>query len=123
MAAVDDAKTLGRARLDFASEHDIDEFVEMLAKFESGEMPADQWRRYRLVRGTYGQRQDGVQMVRVKAPQGIVSSSQMRAVSRVASRYSRGLLHITTRQNIQVHFVLLQNVEAAVRPLAGAEVN
>ena len=118
MAAVDDAKTLGRARLDFASEHDIDEFVEMLAKFESGEMPADQWRRYRLVRGTYGQRQDGVQMLRVKAPQGIVSSSQMRAFAGVASRYSRGFCHITTRQNIQFHFVLLKNVEAAMRELA-----
>ena len=118
MAAVDDAKTLGRARLDFASEHDIDEFVEMLARFESGEMPADQWRRYRLVRGTYGQRQDGVQMMRVKAPQGIVSSSQMRAFAGVASRYSRGFCHITTRQNIQFHFVLLKNVEAAMRELA-----
>ena len=118
MAAVDDAKTLGRARLDFASEHDIDEFVEMLARFESGEMPADQWRRYRLVRGTYGQRQDGVQMLRVKAPQGIVSSSQMRAFAGVASRYSRGFCHITTRQNIQFHFVLLKNVEAAMRELA-----
>jgi sulfite reductase beta subunit-like hemoprotein len=118
MDAVDDAKTLGRARLDFASEHDIDEFVEMLAKFESGEMPADQWRRYRLVRGTYGQRQDGVQMLRVKAPQGVVSSSQMRAFAGVASRYSRGFCHITTRQNIQFHFVLLKNVEGAMRELA-----
>jgi sulfite reductase (NADPH) hemoprotein beta-component len=118
MDAVDDTKTLGRARLDFASEHDIDEFVEMLAKFESGEMPADQWRRYRLVRGTYGQRQDGVQMLRVKAPQGVVSSSQMRAFAGVASRYSRGFCHITTRQNIQFHFVLLKNVEAAMRELA-----
>src|SRR6266850_7844213 len=118
MAAIDDEKTIGRANLDFASEHDIDEFVEMLGKFESGEMPADQWRRFRLVRGTYGQRQDGVQMLRVKAPQGIVSSSQMRAFAGVASRYSRGFCHITTRQNIQFHFVLLKNVESAMRELA-----
>src|SRR6266850_855134 len=118
MAAIDDARTLGRARLDFSSEHDIDEFVETLRKFENGEMPADQWRRFRLVRGTYGQRQDGVQMLRVKAPQGIVSSSQMRAFAGVASRYSRGFCHITTRQNIQFHFVLLKNVESAMRELA-----
>jgi len=118
MAAIDDTRTLGRARLDFASEHDIDEFVETLRKFESGDMPADQWRRFRLVRGTYGQRQDGVQMLRVKAPQGIVSSSQMRAFAGVASRYSRGFCHITTRQNIQFHFVLLKNVESAMRELA-----
>src|SRR6266550_3701806 len=118
MAAIDDSRTLGRARLDFASEHDIDEFVATLRKFENGEMPADQWRRFRLVRGTYGQRQDGVQMMRVKAPQGIVSASQMRAFAGVASRYSRGFCHITTRQNIQFHFVLLKNVEAAMRELA-----
>jgi sulfite reductase (NADPH) hemoprotein beta-component len=118
MDAIDDTRTLGRARLDFASEHDIDEFVETLGKFERGEMPADQWRRFRLVRGTYGQRQDGVQMLRVKAPQGVVSSSQMRAFAGVASRYSRGFCHITTRQNIQLHFVLLKNVEAAMRELA-----
>jgi len=104
--------------MDFASEHDIDEFVDTLHKFESGEMPADQSRRFRLVRGTYGQRQDGVQMLRVKAPQGIVSASQMRAFAGVASRYSRGFCHITTRQNIQLHFVLLKNVEAAMRELA-----
>src|SRR6186997_3339471 len=118
MDAIDDTRTLGRARLDFASEHDIDEFVETLRKFECGEMPADQWRRFRLVRGTYGQRQDGVQMLRVKAPQGIVTSSQMRAFAGVASRFSRGFCHITTRQNIQLHFVLLKNVEAAMRELA-----
>ena len=97
MAAIDDPKTIGRANLDFASEHDIDEFVEMLGKFESGEMAPDVWRRFRLVRGTYGQRQDGVQMMRVKAPQGIVSSPQMRAFAGVASRYSRGFCHIVLR--------------------------
>src|SRR4029434_4549474 len=118
MDAIDDTRTLGRARLDFASEHDIDEFVETLGKFESGEMAPDVWRRFRLVRGTYGQRQDGVQMLRVKAPQGIVSSPQMRAFAGVASRYSRGFCHITTRQNIQFHFVLLKNVEAAMREMA-----
>jgi sulfite reductase (NADPH) hemoprotein beta-component len=118
MAAIDDVNAVGRANLDFASEHDIDEFVETLARFERGEMPADQWRRFRLVRGTYGQRQDGVQMMRVKAPQGIVSGPQMRAFADVASRYSRGFCHITTRQNIQFHFVLLKNVEAAMRELA-----
>src|SRR4030095_9179951 len=118
MAVADDSKTLGRARLDFADEHDIDEFVDVLGKYERGEITPEVWRRFRLVRGTYGQRQDGVQMLRVKAPQGIVSSSQMRAFAGVASRYSRGFFHITTPQNIQLHFVLLKNVEAAMRELA-----
>src|SRR5919108_3132288 len=118
MAAIDETRVVGRGSVNFASEKDIDEFVTLLGKFERGEMAPDDWRRYRLVRGTYGQRQDGVQMLRVKAPQGIVSSSQMRAFAGVAARYSRGFCHITTRQNIQYHFVLLSVVESVMRELA-----
>jgi sulfite reductase beta subunit-like hemoprotein len=118
MAVADDSRTLGRANLDFAEERDIDEFVEMLGKYERGEIAPDVWRRFRLVRGTYGQRQDNVQMLRIKIPQGIVSSSQMRALAGVATRYSRGFCHITTRQNIQFHFVPLNVVESAMRELA-----
>jgi len=118
MAVADDSKTLGRARLDFADEHDIDEFVDVLGKYERGEITPEVWRRFRLVRGTYGQRQDGVQMLRIKIPQGIVSASQMRALAGVATRYSRGFCHVTTRQNIQYHFVLLSVVEDVMRELA-----
>ena len=118
MAVADDSKTLGRARLDFADEHDIDEFVDVLGKYERGEISPEAWRRFRLVRGTYGQRQDNVQMLRIKIPQGIVSASQMRALAGVASRYSRGFCHVTTRQNIQYHFVLLSVVEEVMRELA-----
>ena len=59
MVAVDDPKTLGRSRLSFANEAEIDEFVATVAKFERGELTPDEWRAYRLVRGTYSQRQDG----------------------------------------------------------------
>ncbi|HEU4687546.1 MAG TPA: nitrite/sulfite reductase, partial [Vicinamibacterales bacterium] len=118
MAVADDSKTLGRARLDFADEHDIDEFVDVLGKYERGEITPEVWRRFRLVRGTYGQRQDNVQMLRIKIPQGIVSASQMRALAGVASRYSRGFCHVTTRQNIQYHFVQLSVVEEVMRELA-----
>jgi sulfite reductase (NADPH) hemoprotein beta-component len=118
MAVTDHSSTLGRARLDFADEHDIDEFVDVLGQYERGEISPEQWRRFRLVRGTYGQRQDDVQMLRIKIPQGIVNASQMRALASVASRYSRGFCHITTRQNIQYHFVRLNVVESAMRELA-----
>ena len=119
MAAVDDEKTFGRARLSFANEAEIDEFVQTLHRFEVGELPADEWRRYRLVRGTYGQRQpEDVHMLRVKIPQGILTSIQLRALADVAATYSRGFGHITTRQNVQFHFVRLHMVEAALRRLA-----
>src|SRR4051812_46997000 len=118
MAVVDDPRTFGRANMDFAKESDIDEFVEMLRKYESAEITPEEWRRFRLLRGTYGQRQDNVQMLRIKIPQGIVTGTQMRSLADVASRYSRGFCHITTRQNIQYHFVLLSDAEAAQRQLA-----
>jgi sulfite reductase beta subunit-like hemoprotein len=117
MAGVD-ANTMGRARLDFADERDIDEFVDVLGKYERGEISPEDWRRFRLVRGTYGQRQDGVQMLRIKAPQGILTSSQMRALAGMAARHSRGFCHVTTRQNIQYHFVKLDVVEEVMRTLA-----
>jgi sulfite reductase beta subunit-like hemoprotein len=121
MAAHDDPKTLGRARLSFAKESDIDEFADMLGKFESGEITSDQWRGFRLLRGTYGQRQpEDLHMMRIKMPQGIVTAEQFYAMAEVADRYSRGFGHITTRQNMQFHFVKLHDAEPAMRVLADA---
>jgi sulfite reductase beta subunit-like hemoprotein len=120
MAAVDDPKTLGRTRLSFASEAEIDEFAATLDKFERGELTADQWRAYRLVRGNYGQRQDVVQMIRVKIPQGVLDGPQLEALADVADTWSRGFGHITTRQNVQFHFLQPHDVELAMRRVAEA---
>src|SRR4029079_14116589 len=117
--AVDDPKTLGRSRLSFANVGEIDEFVETVGKFERGEITADEWRLFLLVRGTYSQRQDGdFQMLRVKIPQGLLSADQLIALADVAEQYSRGFGHITTRQNLQFHFLKLHDVEFAMRRLA-----
>src|SRR6187402_772745 len=99
-----------RARASFADERDVDEFVETLGKFERGEISSETWRKFRLVRGTYGQRQDDVQMLRVKIPQGVLTAEQVEALADVADRYSRGFAHVTTRQNIQFHFLQLHDV-------------
>jgi sulfite reductase (NADPH) hemoprotein beta-component len=121
MSVTDHTSTHGRARLSFASEADIDEFVATLEKYERGEMTPDQWRSFRLVRGTYGQRQAiDAQMLRVKVPQGMITSDQLYALAEVGEKYSRHFGHITTRQNIQFHFVKLHDVEAAMRRLADA---
>jgi sulfite reductase (NADPH) hemoprotein beta-component len=90
----------------------------MLQKLENKEITPEEWRRFRLLRGTYGQRQDNVQMLRIKIPQGITTSAQLRALGGVGARYSRGFGHVTTRQNIQFHFVQLSDVETALRQLA-----
>jgi sulfite reductase beta subunit-like hemoprotein len=121
MATMQDRETFGRARLSFAKEADIDEFVSLLGRFESGDISPDEWRAFRLLRGTYGQRQTGdAQMLRIKIPQGILLRNQLDAVASVAERYSRGFGHITTRQNVQLHFVKLHDAEPAMRELAEA---
>ncbi len=119
MSAMDDTTTLGRGRPSFALRSDIDEFADTLAKFESGEIGPDQWRAFRLVRGTYGQRQaEDAQMLRVKIPQGVLTERQAVALADVSEQYSRGFAHITTRQNIQLHFLKLHDVELVMRRLA-----
>src|SRR3954469_25221198 len=121
MSVVDDPKTYGRTRLSFATEADVDEFADVLGQFERGEIGPDQWRAFRLVRGTYGQRQaEDAQMLRVKIPQGVLNGAQLEALADVADLYSRGFGHITTRQNVQFHFMRLHDVEPSMRRLAEA---
>lgn len=120
-AEVLNGDTFGRARLSFADEAEVDEFARVLGQFERGELGPDSWRAFRLVRGTYGQRQtDDAQMLRVKIPQGVLTGTQLDALGDVAESYSRGFGHITTRQNVQFHFVRLRDVEPAMRRLAKA---
>jgi sulfite reductase beta subunit-like hemoprotein len=117
----DDVATYGPTRLSFASEEEIDEFASVLGQFERGEIGPDAWRAFRLVRGTYGQRQAAdAQMLRVKIPQGVLTGAQLEALADVADLYSRGFAHITTRQNVQLHFMRLHDVEPAMRRLAEA---
>jgi sulfite reductase beta subunit-like hemoprotein len=109
---------VARGRASFADVADIDEFVSMLERFERGEISAEAWRKFRLVRGTYGQRQDDVQMLRVKIPQGVVTASQLNVLADIAEQYARGFAHITTRQNIQFHFLRPADVETIMRRIA-----
>ncbi len=121
MSATDDARVLGRTRLSFASQADLDEFVNNLEAFEDGRFGPDQWRAFRLLRGLYGQRQaEDANMLRVKIPQGVLGGPQLEALADVAERYSRGFGHITTRQNIQFHFIKLHEAEPAMQHLAHA---
>lgn len=101
----------------FSDPRDVDEFVGVLEKYERGELTADQFRAFRLLRGVYGQRQEGTQMLRVKIPFGRLDSRGLEALADVGEQYSRGFGHVTTRQNVQFHFLLMTNVEAAMRRL------
>ncbi len=99
----------------FSKSSDIDEFVSMLERFEKGELTNDAFRAFRLTRGVYGQRQDGVQMLRVKVPMGLLGKEQLDAFAEVADTYAHGIGHITTRQNLQFHFMKMEDAEPAMR--------
>jgi len=107
-------------RLGFARKADVDLFVERLEAFENGQLSADDWRGFRLLNGVYGQRQDGVMMIRAKLPGGFVTPAQLEALADVAETWGGGKGHVTTRQNVQYHFVAMADVEGALRRLADA---
>ena len=86
-------------------ENEILELSKKIELFNTGKIDEEKFRSLRLARGIYGQRQEGVQMIRIKLPYGKVKTNQLRRISDVSDEYSRGRLHITTRQDIQIHYV------------------
>ena len=110
---------LETARLDPEMAADIAKFEEMLAGYLAGRIPEDVFRVFRLNNGIYGQRQGGTnQMVRVKVPYGAMTADQLDALADLVVDHSRGWGHITTRQNIQFHFVELAEIPRVMRRLA-----
>ena len=97
---------------------EIDTFEAEALRLLSGDISSDLFRPFRLQYGIYGQRQAGVQMVRVKIPFGGISANQLRRVAELADRYATGVGHVTTRQDIQMHFVELNDVPTIMRGLA-----
>ncbi|SDW43870.1 sulfite reductase (ferredoxin) [Lutibacter oricola] len=88
-------------------EKDIIDLERKIQQFYKGEIDEERFRSLRLARGVYGQRQFGVQMIRIKLPYGKLTSEQLHRIANVSDEYSRGRLHITTRQDIQIHHVSL----------------
>ncbi len=88
-------------------EKDIIDLDKKIHLFREGKMDEEKFRSLRLARGVYGQRQQGVQMVRIKLPYGKMTLAQWGRIADVSDKYSTGNLHLTTRQDIQIHFVSL----------------
>jgi sulfite reductase (ferredoxin) len=86
---------------------DIIDLERKIRLFKEGKIDDERFRSLRLARGVYGQRQEGVQMIRIKLPFGKVTSEQLVRITKVSDEYSTGRLHITTRQDIQIHYVSL----------------
>jgi sulfite reductase beta subunit-like hemoprotein len=103
-----------------AIEAEIVRFEERAQQLLSGTITAEEFRPFRLKHGTYGQRQPGFQMLRVKIAAGVLKPSQLRVLANIADEYSTGRGHLTTRENVQFHFMKLENVGSAMRLLADA---
>jgi sulfite reductase (ferredoxin) len=88
-------------------EKDILDLAKKIAQFKAGEIHEEKFRSLRLARGVYGQRQQGVQMIRIKLPYGKIQFHQWKRISDISDEYSTGNLHLTTRQDIQIHYVSL----------------
>lgn len=88
-------------------EKDILDLERKIRAFREGKIHDEKFRSLRLARGVYGQRQPGVQMVRIKLPFGKVTFKQLLRIADISDEYASSNLHLTTRQDIQVHYVSL----------------
>ncbi|PSR09965.1 MAG: nitrite reductase [Candidatus Arcticimaribacter sp.] len=86
---------------------DILDLEKKIFEFKNNQIDEEKFRSLRLARGVYGQRQQGVQMIRIKLPMGKFTAKQLRRIADVSDEYASSNLHITTRQDIQIHYVLL----------------
>ena len=106
--------------IDAPARADIQELVDRIYKYQRGQEDEDRFKHYRLTRGVYGQRQLGVHMFRTKIPFGHITPDQLIALADMSERHTNGRLHITTRQNIQMHYVKLNDSPKIWKELAEA---
>ena len=103
-------------------QRDILDLNRRILLFREGKINEESFRSLRLARGVYGQRQPGVQMIRIKVPMGLLTFDQFRAILDVCDEYSTGKYHLTTRQDIQIHHVKLEDSPALWAQLEASEV-
>lgn len=97
---------------------EIEEFAAEVERLNRGEVDPEDFKRYRLQQGIYGQRQDNVQMVRTKHSTGHITSEQLLCLADFADKYSNQILHVTTRQDFQFHYVKIEDVPKGLQDLA-----
>jgi len=97
---------------------DIELFRTQALSYSAGEITDDQFRPHRLRRGIYSQRQAGVHMIRTKVPGGLLTAAQLRQLAQISDDFAGEKGHLTTRQNMQFHFVPLRDVPEVLHRLA-----
>ena len=112
---------LDLSRVDPIHAREIREMVEEIAKKEAGTVSHTQFLGFRLQQGVYGQREVvDVQMVRCKIPGGVVTGEQLTALAHIGRRWTHQIAHLTTRQDIQWHYVKLEDAPQMLAELAEA---
>ncbi len=106
------------AQFDQTVQADIALFRTQVGDFLAGKLTDDEFRALRLRRGVYGQRQANIQMIRTKVPGGLATAGQMERMADIADKYASGKGHLTTRQNMQFHFIPLPEVPDLLGELA-----
>ena len=106
------------SRISDTQREEINAFESELGRFLDGKVNEKVFTEFRLRHGVYGQRQAGVQMQRIKIPLGMLTARSLEVLGELAEEYSDGICHITTRQDIQLHFVNILDTPMLFRRLA-----
>lgn len=108
-----------KSRINWSRVEEADSFAKTVKLFRQGWYDADSFRRFRLQHGAYGTRMTGdYAMVRIKIPAGEVYPQQLEKISQLSEQYSIGSAHLSTRENVQLHWVVLEDVSEIFRELA-----
>jgi sulfite reductase (ferredoxin) len=106
-------------KINWAKVEEAENFAKTVKEFRQGKMDADSFRRFRLQHGAYGTRMtDDYAMVRIKIPAGEIYPHQLEKIAQLSEGFSIGSAHVSTRQNIQLHWVVLEDVSEIMRGLA-----
>jgi sulfite reductase (ferredoxin) len=105
----------------WGKEEETEIFSQKVKLFRKGKLSEEDFRRFRLQHGAYGSRlQQNYSMVRIKIPSGQVTPEQLEKIASLAESFSIGSAHVSTRQNIQLHWVQLEDVSEVMRGLVEA---
>ncbi len=108
-----------KPKINWARMEEADNFAKTVKLFRQGKYDEDSFRRFRLQHGAYGTRMTGdYAMVRIKLPAGEVYPQHLEKIAQLSEQYSIGSAHFSTRENIQLHWVILEDVSEIMRGLA-----
>ena len=108
-----------KPKIDWSRREEADNFAQTVKLYRQGKIDHDNFRRFRLQHGAYGTRMtDDYAMVRIKIPAGQIYPYQLEKIAQLSEMYSIGSAHVSTRENIQLHWVVLEDVSEIMHGLS-----